>query len=793
MGLIKGLSKSAFVASLAIFSASYAATVKNPVIWSDSPDPSIVRVEDSYYMVTTTMHYAPGVPVFKSTDLAQWRTIGYVYETLANNNEMNLEGGKDAYGKGSWASSIRYRESDGYYYVLTPSYTTGKTHLYKTKDIEAGGWTETQLPFYHDPSLFFDDDGSAWVFYGSGDNISYVQLNDDASGVKAGGRSGKVGGVSINAVTGTTNYYVQQEGSHMEKVDGEYYLFTISWPAGACRTEVVYRSKNLLDGFTGRIFLQDNGVAQGGIFDTPDGKWYALLFRDSGPIGRISHLVPTVWKDGWPEPEGGSKKAPASLELPNDVEPGYGMVTSDDFDSEVLPLEWQWNHNPDNKNWSLSANPGYLRITTGRVDSRIVNAKNTLTQRTYGPKCVGRVLVDGSGMKDGDMAGLAAMQDDKGFVALAKDGGSYKVVMFQGDEKGESQKASEPISGSQVYLRLDFDIPIDKGTASFYYSTDGSKWNKIGTDVNLSFSLHFFTGNRFGLFNFATKTAGGYADFDWFKIGDDENDEIYLSSTQDTTPPTPYGGVRAEIPGRIEAENYDEGKQNRAYYDNDRANQGGAYREDGVDIVAIDSADPTKGYAVGYTGDGEWLKYSVNVKTAGEYTVFATMATNAENVGVKFFIDDKAITETVVAEAGEDWSNYKTVSANTSEISAGEHVLKMQIVGDFVNIDNIVFVAGKDATSIEPVITPDPENPADSSVADTTPKDSLVFVHKGLRLEMNAVQSYGVYDLKGKFLGRVDMDRAQASLALKSAGFKPGVYMVRAFRGASAFMVNTAK
>lgn len=793
MGLIKGLSKSAFVASLAIFSASYAATVKNPVIWSDSPDPSIVRVEDSYYMVTTTMHYAPGVPVFKSTDLAQWRTIGYVYETLADNNEMNLEGGKDAYGKGSWASSIRYRESDGYYYVLTPSYTTGKTHLYKTKDIEAGGWTETQLPFYHDPSLFFDDDGTAWVFYGSGDNISYVQLNDDASGVKAGGRSGKVGGVSINAVTGTTNYYVQQEGSHMEKVDGEYYLFTISWPAGACRTEVVYRSKNLLDGFTGRIFLQDNGVAQGGIFDTPDGKWYALLFRDSGPIGRISHLVPTVWKDGWPEPEGGSKKAPASLELPNDVEPGYGMVTSDDFDSEVLPLEWQWNHNPDNKNWSLSANPGYLRITTGRVDSRIVNAKNTLTQRTYGPKCVGRVLVDGSGMKDGDMAGLAAMQDDKGFVALAKDGGSYKVVMFQGDEKGESQKASEPISGSQVYLRLDFDIPIDKGTASFYYSTDGSKWNKIGTDVNLSFSLHFFTGNRFGLFNFATKTAGGYADFDWFKIGDDENDEIYLSSTQDTTPPTPYGGVRAEIPGRIEAENYDEGKQNRAYYDNDRANQGGAYREDGVDIVAIDSADPTKGYAVGYTGDGEWLKYSVNVKTAGEYTVFATMATNAENVGVKFFIDDKAITETVVAEAGEDWSNYKTVSANTSEISAGEHVLKMQIVGDFVNIDNIVFVAGKDATSIEPVITPDPENPADSSVADTTGKGPSVSLRNTLRLEMNAVQSYGVYDLKGKFLGRVDMDRAQASLALKSAGFKPGVYMVRAFRGASAFMVNTAK
>jgi len=554
MGYLKSITKSAFIAFFSILGVAGAATVNNPIIWSDSPDPSIVRVDDAYYMVTTTMHFAPGVPVFKSTDLAQWRTVGYAYQTLIDNNNMNLNGNQDAYGKGSWASSIRYR--DGYFYVLTPSYTSNKTHLYKTADIENGPWTEVLLPFYHDPSLFFDDDGTAWVFYGSGDQISYVQLNDDASGVKAGGKSGKLGGVSINRVTGSSNYYVQQEGSHMEKVNGEYYLFTISWPAGSCRTEVVYRSKSLLDGFSGRIFLQDNGVAQGGIFDTPDGKWYALLFRDSGPVGRISHLVPTVWKDGWPEPEGGSKKAPATLNLPAESEPGYGMVTSDDFDSDVLALEWQWNHNPDDKNWSLTANPGHLRITTGRTDSRIVTAKNTLTQRTYGPKCSGRISVDGTGMKDGDIAGLVALQDDKGFVGIAKDGGKYKVVMYQGDEKGESQKADAALDGPQVFLRVDFDLPIDRGTAKFYYSTDGSKWTKIGGDVGLSYSLHMFTGYRFGLFNYATKTAGGYADFDWFKIGDDENDEIYLTAAvQDTTPPEPYKGVRAAIPGKVEAEN----------------------------------------------------------------------------------------------------------------------------------------------------------------------------------------------------------------------------------------------
>ena len=580
----------AFTVLAAAVVNSFAVTVNNPILYVDSPDPSIVRVDDAYYMVTTTMHFAPGVPVFKSTDLAQWRTVGYAYQTLINNNNMNLNNA-DAYGKGSWASSIRYHK--GFFYVLTPSYTSNKTHLYKTADVENGPWTEVQLPFYHDPSLFFDDDGTVWVFYGSGDQISYVQLNDDASGVKQGGKSGKLGGVSVNQVTGTNNYYVQQEGSHMEKVNGEYYLFTISWPAGKSRSEIVYRSKNLLSGFSGRYFLSDNGVAQGGIFDTPDGKWYALLFRDSGPVGRMSHLVPMEWKDGWPVPTSGSK-APATLDLPESPLPGYGMVTSDDFDSDALALEWQFNHNPDNKNWSLTANPGFYRITTSRTDSRVVSAKNTLTQRTFGPKCSGRTLVDGTGMKDGDMAGLVALQDDKGFVALAKDGGSYKVVMYTGNKDGERQAASQALTGSKVYLRIDFDLPIDRGTAYFYYSTDGNTWTKIGSDVKLNYDLHMFVGVRWGLFNFATKTAGGYADFDWFKVGTDYKDEIYLDAAQDTTPPTPYGDVAAKIPGKVEVENYDVGKPNKAYYDKDGDNQGKAYREDGVDIVQLDSADKSK-------------------------------------------------------------------------------------------------------------------------------------------------------------------------------------------------------
>ncbi|MCQ2061944.1 MAG: family 43 glycosylhydrolase [Fibrobacter sp.] len=792
MGLFKNAFKSAAVAgalALVGVGVSAAATVNNPILWADSPDPSIVRVEDSYYMVTTTMHYAPGIPIFKSTDLAQWRTIGYVYQTLINNDNMNLNNGKDAYGKGSWASSIRYRKSDGFYYVLTPSYTSNKTHLYKTKDIEGGTWSEVQLPFYHDPSLFFDDDGTAWVFYGSGDQISYVQLNDDASGVKAGGKSGKVGGVSVNQVTGTSNYYVQQEGSHMEKVNGEYYLFTISWPAGSCRSEIVYRSKSLLSGFSGRIFLQSNGVAQGGIFDTPDGKWYALLFRDSGPVGRISHLVPTVWKDGWPEPEGGSKSAPSKITLPAEPEPGYGMVTSDEFDGPDLPLEWQWNHNPDNKNWKLT--DGKLRITTGRTDSRVTSVKNMLTQRTFGPKCVGRTLVDGANMKDGDIAGLAAWQDNKGFVALAKQNGGYKVVMYDGTKDGESQKESKDITGSKVYLRVDFDIPIDKGTASFYYSTDGNTWNKIGTNVSLSFDLHMFVGNRFGLFNWATKTAGGSVDFEWFKIGVDANDEIILDGAgAEPVPQTAHNETQTPwaVPGKIEMEDFDDpgkGKGGPSYSENDSDNHSctdegkeaecSKYR-DGTGVDIYKKGDKL---VVGYINAGEWLEYTINVKEAGDYTLFAAVS-SAGGSTMSFDLDGKDLTGEmeIPANEGEDnFDDYNKVKTNVT-LTAGEHILRFNAVKDWFDIDYITLVKGANATDPQPIEIGGETEPA--TCAEGT--DCSTTGIRNVRMNLSGTHAYRVFDMNGNMVGTLRSNGADIVNATREFVKQSGVYIVKSVR-----------
>lgn len=782
MGCFKNM-KSVLIAAAFVggaVSSAVAATVSNPWIYSDVPDLCIAKGEgDNYYMVSTTMHYAPGVPIMKSTDLANWRTVNYAYETLTNSDNMNLNGGKNAYGKGSWASSIRYFK--GKWYILTPSYTTSKTHLYITDDIENGPFVEKLLPFYHDPSFFMDDDGSAYVIYGGG-QLSIVKLKADLSGPD-GGSTVLVNEALRNQTSGTGSYIVALEGAHMEKVDGKYYIFGISW-YGPCRTELVFRSDKLMGGYTGKVFLQNNGVAQGSIFQTEAGKWYAYLFRDSGGIGRIPYLMEVSWENGWPVVVGG--KAPATLDLPNAVDPGYGMVTSDDFDGSELPLEWQWNHNPDNSKWALS--DGKLKITTGRVDGKLYTAKNTLTQRTYGPKCSGRTLVNGKDMKDGDVAGLVALADSLGFVALEKNGSSYEVVYYE----REFKLKSVPISGDEAYFRIDFDFTRDR--ANFYYSLNEKDWTKIGNELKLPYTLGMFVGYRFGLFNFAKKTAGGTAAFDWFKVGNDYNDEIYLDGAVEPVPQTAHNATQTPwaIPGKIQMEDFDDpgkGKDGASYYDTDSENHGDSdYRkETGVDLYKKSNDR----IIVGYNAEGEWLEYTVNVKEAGDYTLFAAVAAAGSTSSFKFSLDGKDITETIVVPAAKDgeenYDDYNKVSANVI-LPAGEHVLRFTVVGSWLDIDYITFVKGKDATDPEPIVDPDEPNDICDST-DESCKDAIGNIH----LNVASEQIYRVFSLNGNMLGQFRSNSADVVNATRDFVKQSGVYIVKPSRGGLMHKISVMK
>ncbi len=498
--------------------SAQAELARNPIIWADVPDVAAIRVGDTYYMSSTTMHMSPGLPIMKSKDLVNWELIGYAYDTLADNEALRLENGRNAYGRGSWAPSLRYH--DGTFYATTFSSTSGRTHIYTTKDIDKGPWKETAFaPSLHDHSLFFDDDGRVYMLYGVGD-LRLVELKADLTGIKPGGFD-EVVLRNASAVAGGT-VGLPAEGSQLLKVKGKYYLMNITWPRNDMRTQIVHRADNITGPYEGRVVLRDRGIAQGCLIDTPQGDWYSLLFQDHGAVGRIPHLVPVTWEGDWPV-FGVDGKAPIVLNIPAGEGGLANIVASDEFDrrpGEPLPLAWQWNHNPDNLRWSIGGRTGYLRLTTGRVDSDVLQARNTLTQRTFGPVSSASTRIEVGNMKDGDCAGLIALQRRYGFVGVRMEGNSKSIVMFSAESNTPQEMESIPLQQQTVCLRIDCDFRDRTDKAYFYYSLDGKTWTKIGAILQMAYTLPHFMGYRFGLYNFATRTTGGFVDFDYYRVTD---------------------------------------------------------------------------------------------------------------------------------------------------------------------------------------------------------------------------------------------------------------------------------
>ncbi len=490
----------------------------NPIIYADVPDMSMVRVGNSYYMSSTTMHMSPGVPIMKSKDLVNWEIVNYAYDTLANIDALNLVNGKSAYGKGTWASCIRYHKKR--FYVSTFSGTTGKTYIFSTKNIEKGPWKRiTFSPSLHDQSLFFDDDGRVYIIWGAG-KLFIAEMKEDLTGTKEGTQQVLIENASAPA---GDRIMLGAEGSQLFKVNGKYYIFNITWPRGGMRTVVIHRADNIYGPWEGRVGLQDKGVAQGGLIDTPDGRWFSYLFQDHGSVGRIPYLVPVKWKDGWPV-LGVDGKVPDNLEgLPANKSLIPGIVNSDEFNRKkgepALPLVWQWNHNPDNSLWSVTERKGYLRLKTGRIDSLFVKSRNTLTQRTFGPESTGSTVIDVSNMKDGDFAGLCALQRKFGQVGVKMVNGTKYIFMVNNETDTSVEQGSVPLTQNEVYLKIDCDFHDKKDIAHFFYSLDGKSWIVIGEPLHMEYTLmEHFMGYRYGLFNYATKEPGGYVDFDWFRV-----------------------------------------------------------------------------------------------------------------------------------------------------------------------------------------------------------------------------------------------------------------------------------
>lgn len=491
----------------------------NPITRLDYPDADVIRVGNVYYMISTTMYFMPGGEILRSYDLVHWEHAGYVYDVLDSTPKQTLSGDENAYGKGMWAASLRYHNNT--FYVCFVANDTGKTYLYTSSSID-GPWKKNIIDgFYHDCSLLFDDDGRNYIVYGN-KQVYLTELKPDLSGPLEGG-------IHRMVVNDEGNPSLGYEGSHFYKINGKYYIFFIhSLRDRWRRVEACFYANSLEDEFVGGDCLNDDmgycnqGVAQGGIVDTPDGKWYGILFQDRGAVGRIPVLIPVTWKDDFPV-FGENGKIPESFSV-NSTYPSYQyhpLVESDDFKGYTddrslygcfgLKSCWQYNHEPDLSLVSVDREKGTFTVTTGKLCSNVTQARNTLTQRMLFPECSGEVTIDAGNLREGDYAGLCALQGCYGFVAVTKrDGNNYLVMRNQ-----EQEWEAIPISENRVRLKVAADFMNMKDEAEFYYEEQG-KWIKIGITQKLFFKLDHFTGCRFGLFIYATKEIGGSASFSNF-------------------------------------------------------------------------------------------------------------------------------------------------------------------------------------------------------------------------------------------------------------------------------------
>lgn len=511
-------------------------TFTNPLFYEEFSDPDIIRVGEDFYMTGTTMHAMPGLPILKSADLVNWELVTYVFDTLELGPEFRLEGG-EIYGQGIWAPCFRYH--DGTFYIFS-NVNKRRTQIFTATD-PAGPWTRREMQqSLHDLSVLFDGHGRAYVVWGYR-NLRLAQLTPDLTDLVPG---------TETEITGADSD--MGEGVHFYKIDGRYFL-TSAWFSGSMRMPGAradhvfgpweinpslseHEDFGLVEGYRlrggglpftatppfelippnpaseGRMSLH-----QGGIVDTAAGEWWGWSMMDYNSLGRLTCLSPVTWRDGWPYfgLPGNLGRTPRTSVKPKTRRPQQPKALferSDDFDGPALQPIWQWNHVPVAEKWSLAERPGHLRLHTLAASS-LWDARNSLTQRAVGPISVATTKLDGSGLEQGDVAGLALLGLPYRWVGLRRSDEGWRIGMFDQQTGGTIVAATD---GPIVWLRAECDFLTE--TARLSWSRDGVRFEALGEPVVMVFQLKTFQGIRYALFAYNAERPGGYADFDSIEI-----------------------------------------------------------------------------------------------------------------------------------------------------------------------------------------------------------------------------------------------------------------------------------
>ena len=707
-------------------------------------DPGAAADDEYFYIITDSDDPAPynsdgykiyALYAFRSKDMQNWTDYGIIYDARKVNGINDI-----------WASGIAVH--NGTFYIVFPDGGGGGIGYIKAPAID-GPWTNAVgqgkdklvggrgiigcdgVSWCFDPGIFIDDDGTTYVTWGGGesnsrpntDNFDIVKLNDAKDAPVGNGSHVKVNNLPTRKMLEAS--YIHKHGSNY------YFSYSTGWQQGAPTIDYGM-SNNVMGPYT----------------------WKGTILGDPSMNGRSIN--------GNNNHHGIAEFKGHSYVVYHDrrIAKGHNGL-------EIIPAD-DGKPNP---------NEGYHRSVS--VDEMFYNNDGTIktvTVTNEGPKQI-------ENFDPYDWYPALTSSKQKGFRSRSN--------FVQGKK---AEHVLIPLSSKESWIRVS---GVDFGTAATGFTVEASSaadGNKIeirtgsATGTLAGTCTLKNTGNKNTYAENKCEVSGlkGIVDQLFLVFKGSQDSTMYVKAWgfegSGTTPPEPqkpFGGTAWAIPGKIEMENFDEPGTGRgagvdSYNENDSENHGDSDLREGT---GVDLYKKATGVIVGYNQAGEWLEYTVNVKEAGDYTMFAAVASANSTSGFQLSIDGENITDAIAvpqASSGEEnYDDYNKVSANV-KLPAGEHILRFTVTGDWMDIDYINFVAGKDAE-------------------DSDPLEGTTAIKTVAQFNSFGSYTYRVFDLKGKQVGTVNLDGAHVGDALRAAGFSKGMYMLRSLRGEKKFMARVAE
>lgn len=498
---------------------------KNPVIYADYSDPDVIRVGDKYYLVSSSFSNFPGLPVLESADLVNWKIISHAAEVYPADGFDRPQ-----HGNGIWAPSIRFHNNEFYIYFGDPD-----NGIYMTRSRRPEGpWAPLKLiknaKGWIDPCPFWDKDGTAYLVHAWANSragiksiLTINKMNNEGTEILDEGVMVFDGRKTQPTIEGPKIYFRS----------GYYYIFA---PAGGVKPgwQAVLRSKNIYGPYEEKIVLEQgstkiNGPHQGAWIVSESGEDWFIHFQDKGAFGRIVHLQPLKWINGWPvigiDYDGNGIGEPVTEYKMPLIKKSRKIVipqTDDEFNGSKLGLQWQWEANFDKKWYSLDSRKGFLRLNIMPPVSdykNLYDIPNLPTQKFPSPNFTAETKVSLKTLNEGDKAGLIILGADYSYIALEKKNKSFQIIQAEcidaDKEKAEQINEAADIADEEVI----FSVKVNEnGVYSFSYSMDGKNFIKFGKEFTARAGR--WVGAKAGLFTVRIKKSNqqGCAYVDWFRI-----------------------------------------------------------------------------------------------------------------------------------------------------------------------------------------------------------------------------------------------------------------------------------